>query len=341
MERFWYMVFLCCLCLVSCEGTDIVEGEPGNVGRAMTVSLRFAGSRAPDYDAGGGRIEDVCIAVFDENDNMEEFVRMSAKEMGEGLSARLLVATGPKTVHAVANASEALAGDLAAADTKEEFLSVVTSLDRDNTVTETATLLLMYGSINGNDSVIDVAPADAGGLSSCTIEMGRMVSKICLHKITNLISEPPVWKGCDISVTGIFLLDAVAQDCIGEGRTSRPVYADQEYTPLLGDIVTDCNLVYGSSYEKGPFAYYTYPGSGGRVTKLCLETVLKKGDARRKCYYSIPVEGMRRNRMYNINCITIKSEGTDNPGDEHSYDYVSVNLDDALWDAGEDTILEY
>lgn len=333
------MVLLCCLCSASCERTGRTENASVNGGTAMSVSLRFAGSKAPDSD--GGRVEDVCIAVFDESDNMELFTRIPANEMGNDLSARLLVTSGPKTVHAVANASDVLAGDLAASGTKEEFLSVVTCLDRDNAVTDASALLLMHGSIDGEDSVIYVVPDGSGAVTSCTVELERIVSKICLHRIVNLISEPLVWQGCDISVTGIFLLDALAQDCIGGGRTGGPVYSDWTDSLLLGDAVNDCILSYGSSYEKTAFSYYAYSGNADRVTKLCLEAVLMKGDAHRKCYYSIPVEGMKRNRLYNIRSIVIKSEGTDNPGDVHNYDYVSVDLDDVLWDAGEDTALEY
>lgn len=331
---------LFCLFAVSC-GKDYPMPATGDSEAEIGICLRFGSSKS---SVAGGEVEqirNVCIGVFDENDNLELFSRMTAEEIDEGLSTQLSVTVGPKTVHAVANVSEALAENLAKASGKAEFLSAATILDRDNVVTADGTFLLMHGSIDGNDSVIEVAPAGPEGMTSCSVLLERLVSKVCLYRIVNSISEPLIWKEAGIAVTAIFLMDANVWDCIGEGLCLQPSYADWKGISLLGDSVADCNLAYGKSYDKTPFTYYTYSGNGGKVTYLCLETVLSKGEARKKCYYSIPIEDIERNRLYNIKSITIKSAGTDNPGERHSYDYVSVDLEDDIWDDGENTFLEY
>lgn len=340
MKRYGIIVpAICWLILASCGGSATAEAVAGGGAAAsVDVSIRFEGGRASYPDGGEDAIADVCIAVFDENGNVEQFSHMSESEMKNGMSARLQVSAGPKTVHAVANASDALAAELARCCTKTEFLSVVTRLDRDNAVTENATLLLMHGSVDGTDSVVD---AGAGGTAGCSVQLKRLVSKICLHRIINAIDEPLVWSGCTVSVVRLFLLDAIAEDCIGElFHPGAPSYADWSVTPLLCSETDDCVLEPGCSCDVS-FAFYAYSGKGDRVATLCLEAILSKGDMRRKCYYNIAVEDMERNRLYNIKSITLKSAGADNPGEDHSYEYVSADIDDSGWEEGEDTELEY
>lgn len=310
------------------------------------------------------KINSLIVLIFDENGNTELAHQATAAEISAG-KCEVKVVVGQKTIWAVANASSTLLSKFNSAYKKNDLKNVISNLADDNSVTSSVASLLMVGNIGGNDGTVNViVPPSGSPCASCSVPLKRLVSKVAIQKITNAIESPLIWKGADINVKKIYLINSVGKAKL-DGTFTPTVAGDfinqLKWTGTAPSILLDdmssspVQISNGNAYTK-TYTYFTYPNSvttdahtvkgegtfSPRFTRLALECELKKGDATQTTYYAVSLPKIEANKVYTITNLKILREGSPyGPDDDRSVDEVAVSFTVADWTTGRSEEVEY
>lgn len=370
MKNIVSLVICFSLALISVSCNKFDGGAEVNGARTASLSVRLDNiveTKATGISTGlsaDKKIKSLIVIIFDENGNTELAHQAAADEIAAG-ECEVKVTVGIKTIWAVANASPILCSKINSAFKKNDLKGVISNLADDNTIASSTASLLMVGNIGGNDGTVNViVPSSGSPCASCSISLRRLVSKVAIQKITNAIESPLIWKGADLKVKKIYLINSVVKSKLGDSYnpTSNSDFVNQmKWNGAAPDILLDdfssspVQISNGNAYSK-TYAYFTYPNSvttdkhtvkgedsfSPRFTRLALECELLKGDAKQSTYYSVSLPGLEANKVYTITNLKVLREGSPyGPDDDRRVDEVAVSFTVADWSTGRTEEVEY
>ena len=303
------MALAAAVALVGCENSlngpsDVQEsGDPV----CLTVSVSGAATKiAGDPDAINDRkVNSLQVFVFNRHGIYQ------ASDYATSDEVTLTCTTGDKKIVALVNAPKE-----EGVGTIQELAARVVNLedsDEDD--------LVMIGS----DDVTLAADTPV------TIEVKRLVAKVCLNSVT-LNFEEELHRDLSFEIESVYLINVAGEKAYMAENVSTKWFNFKKYDQsdcldFLYDDVAGVALSTTSPTYSTPHSFYCYPNLADPKTRLVIQA--KIGSA--VYYYPITLDSVVSNKMYSYN-VTLKRLGSDSPDVPLSDGSYTFNLSILDWD---------